>query len=85
MLLWMADMEGRARCHDLRWNHILQKQDSYLRFALNAVQDSFPTPSRLKHWQQDGAGDRLCPLGCTVTGSLLHILCQCQKAMPEEP
>ena len=70
---------------DLRWNRILQKQDSYLRFALNAVQDSLPTPSRLKHWQQDSAGDGLCPLGCRVTGSLLHILCQCQKAIKEEP
>ena len=35
---------------DLRWNRILQKQDSY---ALNAAQDSLPIPSRLKHWQQD--------------------------------
>ena len=34
---------------DLRWNRILQKQDSYVRFALNAVQDSVPTPSKLKH------------------------------------
>ena len=40
---------------DLRWNQILQKQDPYLRFALNVVQDSLPTPSRLKHWQQDSA------------------------------
>ena len=37
---------------DLRWNQILQKQDSYLGFALNVVQDSLLTPSRLKHWQQ---------------------------------
>ena len=36
---------------DLRWNRILQKQDSYLRFALNAVQASLPNPARLKHWQ----------------------------------
>ena len=69
---------------DLRWNRILQKQDAYLRFELNAVQDSLRTPSRLKHWQQDSAGDGLCPLGCSVTGSLLHILCQCQKAIKEE-
>ena len=58
---------------------------SYLRFALNAVQDSIPTPSRLKRWQQDGAGDGLCPLGCRVIGSLLHILCQSQNAVKEEP
>ena len=70
---------------DLRWNQILQKQDIYLRFPLNVVQDSLPTPSRLKHCQQDSAGDGLCPLGCRVTGSLLHILCQCQKAIKEEP
>ena len=67
---------------DLRWNRILQKQDSYLRFALNAAQDSLPTP-RLKNWQQDSAGEGLWPLGCSVTGSLLHILCQCQKAIKE--
>ena len=30
---------------DLRWNRILQKQDSSLRFVLNAVQDSLLTPS----------------------------------------
>ena len=70
---------------DLRWNRILQKQDSYLRFALSAAQDSLPTSRRLKHWQHDSAGDGLCPLGCRVTGSLLHILCQCQKAIKEEP
>ena len=33
---------------NLRWNRILQKQDSDLRFALNVVQDSLPTPSRIK-------------------------------------
>ena len=70
---------------DLRWNRILQKQDSYLRFPLNVVQGSLPTPSRLKHWQQYSAGDGLCPLGCRGTGSLFHILCQCQKAIQEEP
>ena len=43
------------------------------------------TLSRSKHWQQDSTGDGLCPLGCTVTGSLSHILCQCQKAIKEEP
>ena len=68
---------------DLRWNLILQKQDSDLRFALNAVQDSLPTPSRLKHSQQNSAGDGLCPLGCR-SGSLLHILWQFQKAVKEE-
>ena len=70
---------------DLRWNRILQKQDSYLRFALNAAEDSLPTPSRLKHWQQDSAGNGLCSLGCRVTGSLWHNLCQCQKSIKEVP
>ena len=32
---------------------------------------------------ENRAGDGLCPLGCRVAGSLLHILCQ--KAMKEEP
>ena len=81
----MADMEDCGVIGlDLRWNRILQKQDSYLRFALNAAQDSLPTPSRLEHWQQDSAGDGLCPLGYRVTGSLLHILCQCQNVIKEE-
>ena len=70
---------------DLQWNRILQTQDSYLRFALNAVQDSLPTPSRLEHRQQDSAGDGLCVLGCRVTQSILHILCQCQTAIKEGP
>ena len=34
---------------DLRWDQLLRKQNSYLRFVLNATQDSLPTPSRLKH------------------------------------
>ena len=59
---------------DLRWNWVLQKQDSYLRFALNAAQDSLAIPRRLKHWQQHSAGDGLCPLGCRITGSILLIL-----------
>ena len=69
---------------DLRWNQILQKQETCLRFALNAVQDSFPTPRRLKHWQQYGTSD-ISPLGFRATGLLLQILCQCQKAVKEEP
>ena len=69
---------------DRRWNQILQKKDTYLGFALNTVQDSLASPSRLTNWRQNSAGDVLCPLGCKVTGSLLHILCQCQKAIKEE-
>lgn len=42
-----------AMAADLRWNHLLQQQDSYLKFVLNATQDSLPTPSRLKTWHQE--------------------------------
>ena len=33
---------------DLRWNRILQKQDTYLRFALNAAQDYLPNPQSIE-------------------------------------
>ena len=32
-----------AMAADLRWNHPLQQQDWYLKFVLNATQDSLPT------------------------------------------
>ena len=70
---------------DLRWNHLLQQQDSYLKFVLNATQDSLPTPSRLNTWQEESAGDGLCPLGCREKGTLKRILCSCWKALREEP
>ena len=70
---------------DLRWNQLLQKQDSFLTFVLNATQDSLPTPSRLKCWQQESAGDGKCPLGCGRAGTLKHILCGCEKALDEKP
>ena len=46
--------------------------------------NSLSTPSRLKHLQQHSAGNGLRPLRCRVTGSLLHILRQCQKAVKEK-
>ena len=52
--------------------------------SANPNQGSVPIRSRFKHWQQDSTGDGLCPLKCRVTG-VLHVLCQCQKAMKEEP
>ena len=70
---------------DLRWNHLLQQQDSYLKFVLNGTQDSLPTPSRLNTWQQESAGDGRCPLGCKEKGTLKHILCGCWIALKEEP
>merc|ERR1712167_469188 len=68
-----------------RWNHLLQQQDSYLKFVLNGTQDSLPTPSRLNTWQQESAGDGRCPLGCKEKGTLKHILCRCWIALKEEP
>ena len=56
---------------DPGWNQVLHTQDCCLRFPLNAVQDSLPIPSSLKHWQllQDSSDDGLCPLVCRVAGS----------------
>ena len=70
---------------DLRWDQLLRKQDSYLRFVLNATQDSLPTPSRLKHWSKSKAGDGKCPLCSRFVGTPKHILCRCPHAIKEEP
>ena len=64
---------------------MLRKQESFLKFVLNAIQDSCPTPSRLKCWSQASAGDGKCPLGCGKAGTLKHILCACVKAIKEAP
>ena len=72
-----------ASAADLRWSHLLQQQDSYLSVVLNSTQDSLPTPSRLKCWAQQSAGDGRCPLGCREAGTLKHILCGCQRAIKE--
>ena len=66
---------------DLSWQQLLHKQsDSFLRFLLNSIEDSLPTPSVLKCWRQASAGDGKCPLGCNYAGSLKHILCSCEAA-----
>ena len=70
---------------DLRWDQLLRKQDSYLRFVLNATQESLPTPSRLKHWNKSSGGDGKCPLCSRFVGTLKHILCGCPHAINEEP
>ena len=70
---------------DLRWDQLLRKQDSYLRFVLNATQESLPTPSRLKHWNKSSGGDGKCPLCSRFVGTLKHILCRCPHAINEEP
>ena len=57
----------------------------YLRFVLNATQESLPTPSRLKHWNKSSAGDGKCPLCSRFVGTLKHILCRCPHAIDEEP
>ena len=70
---------------DLRWDQLLRKQDSYLKFVLNATQESLPTPSRLKHWNKSSGGDGKCPLCSRFVGTLKHILCRCPYAIDEEP
>ena len=69
---------------DTRWNTMMQKTDSYCKFYVNAVQDSLPTPSRLKTWK-DPNTDGKCPLGCRQAGTLKHILCACPRAHNEKP
>ena len=71
---------------DLSWQHLLHKQsDSYLKFVLNSIENTLPTPDNLKRWNQSNAGEGRCPLGCSKPGSLMHILCNCEKAHAEEP
>jgi len=70
---------------DLRWDQLLRKQDSHLRFVLNATQESSPTPSRLKHWNKSSGGDGKCPLCSRFVGAVKHILCRCPLAINEEP
>jgi len=75
-----------AMAVDLSWKRLLYHQsDSYLHFALNSIEDTCPTPSVLKCWQQKSAGDGKCPLGCGYAGTLKHILCGCKVAIDETP
>ena len=75
-----------AMAVDLSWKRLLYHQsDSYLHFALNSIEDTFPTPSVLKCWRQASAGDGKCPLGCGYAGTLKHILCGCKIAINETP
>lgn len=72
---------------DPRWHSLLAIQnDNMLKFRMLVTEDQFPTPSRLHAW---GQGDGMCPLclqaGRRIRGSLLHILCNCQVAIKEEP
>ena len=69
----------------LVFKEICEQERSFLTFVLNATQDSLPTPSRLKCWQQESAGDGKCPLGCGYAGTLKHTLCGCEKALEEKP
>ena len=63
-----------AMAVNLRWEHLLNKSDSYLKFVLCATEDVLPTPSVLKVWKQWNANDGKCPLGCGRAGSPKHIL-----------
>ena len=64
---------------------MLWKQESYLRFMVNAVQDSLPTPSELKSWAGNSGRDGLCPLGCREVDSFMRIICGCQSAVHKRP
>ena len=64
----------------MKWSTLLHKDPSYIRFLLNATQDSLPTPSRLRCWDATRLVDGKCPLGCREAGTLKHILCSCRRA-----
>ena len=80
-LRWCKDMETS----DMRWAALLRKDASYIRFLLNSVQDSLPTPSRLRCWDAKRLVDGKCPLGCKRAGTLKHILCSCKHAHEPPP
>jgi len=70
---------------DMKWAALLRKDASYIRFVLNAIQDSLPTPSRLRCWDADRLVDGRCPLGCDSKGTLKHILTACRHAHNPPP
>ena len=63
-----------------QWETQLHKDASYINFVLNTTQDSLPTPSRLKCWDEKRLVCGKCTLGCQEAGTLTHILCSCQRA-----
>ena len=65
---------------NVRWETLLRKSASYLKFVLNATQDSLPTPSRLRCWDSEKLVYPKCTLGCRERGTLKHILCSCRRA-----
>lgn len=69
---------------DMSWA-LIRKDASYIRFLLNAIQDSLPTPSRLRCWDEKRLVDGKCPLGCRESGTLKHILCSCRRAHNQPP
>ena len=69
---------------DLSWQQLLHKQsDSFLRFLLNSIEDSLPTPSVLKCWRQASAGDGKCPWAATMQ-ALSSTSCAVVR-LPTEP
>ena len=71
---------------DLSWQQLLHKHsDSYLKFVLNSIENTLPTPDNLRRWNQSNACEGRCPLGCFKSGTLMHILCNCEKAHEEKP
>ena len=75
-----------AMAVDVSWQQLLHKHsDSHLKFLLNAIECTLPTPDNLARWNQGNACGGKCPLGCAKTGSLMHILCNCERAHKEEP
>ena len=45
-----------ALAANVQWKTLLRKSASYLKFVLNATQDSLPTPIRLRCWDYDKTG-----------------------------
>ena len=70
---------------EVGWATLLRKDPSYLKFVLNATQDSLPTPSRLRCWDKQKLVCGKCPLGCQEAGTLKHILCSCRRAHQPPP
>ena len=69
-----------ALAANVQWETLLRKSVFYLKFVPNAAQDSLPTPSRLRCWDEKKLVCPKCPLGCRESGTLKHILCSCRRA-----
>ena len=65
---------------DTRWNKLLYSwSPDMLKFYLNAIQDTLPSPANLKTWNNHSLGQcSLCGYNCCT---LLHIFSCCQYSL----